>query len=186
MLEQTLAIVPMTFEAAAQLDPYEQPGEIVDGVWVPVTRSTWRHGEIVLAVGVLLKLYARQNPGWSVSAADPGVRLSRNPDKLRGPDVGMVRADRAPTGKGVNGWLDGAPDLAIEVVGDSQTISEITKKALEYIGSGAQMVWLVDPEPRRVVLFTPPNQVKILGTDDVIDGGTLLPGFSCRVAELFE
>ncbi len=186
MLEQTPSIVPMTFEAAAQLDADEQSGEIVDGVWVPVTRSTWRHGEIVLAVGVLLKLYARQHAGWSVAVADPGVRLSRNPDKLRGPDVGMVRADRAPTGKGMLGWLDGAPDLAVEVVSDSQTISEITKKALEFIAGGAQMVWLVDPEPRRVVLFTPPNQVKILGTDDLIDGGTLLPGFACKVAELFE
>ena len=48
------------------------------------------------------------------------------------------------------------------------------------------MVWLVDPEPRRVVLFTPPNQVKILGPDELIDGDTLLPGFACKVAELFE
>jgi len=176
----------MTFEAAAQLDPDEQGGEIVDGVWIPVTRATWRHGEIIFTIAYLLKAYARQHPGWSVSGADPGVKLARNPDKLRGPDAGMVRAERAPTGKGVDGWLEGAPDLAIEVVSDSQTISEMTKKALEYIAGGAQMVWLVDPEPRRVVLFTPPNQVKILGTDDLIDGGTVLPGFSCKVSELFE
>lgn len=176
----------MTFEAAAQLDPEEQSGEIVDGVWIPVTRTTWRHGEIVLSIGVLLKLYAKQHPGWSISVADPGVRLARNPDKLRGPDVGVVRADRAPTGKGMLGWLEGAPDLAIEVVSDRQSISEITKKALEYIAGGAQMVWLVDPEPRRVVVFTPPNQVKIFGADEQLDGGTLLPGFACKVSELFE
>lgn len=186
MAEQTQAMEPMTFEAAAKLDPDEQSGEIIDGVWVPMTRSTWRHGEIVLAIGILLKSYARKHPGWSVSVADPGVRLARNPDRLRGPDVGMVRTDRVPTGKGMLGWLDGAPDLAIEVVSDSQSISEITKKALEYMAGGAQMVWLVDPDPRRVVLFTPPNHVKILGTDDMIDGSHVLPGFSCKVAELFE
>jgi hypothetical protein len=51
----------------------------------------------------------------------------------------MVRADRVPTGKGVHGWLEGAPDLAVEVVGDSQSISEMTQKALEYIAGGAKM-----------------------------------------------
>jgi Uma2 family endonuclease len=186
MLERISKAKAMTFEAATLLDPDEEGGEIIDGVWVPGTRTTWRHGEIVLTIGMLLKLYARQNPGWSVSVADPGVRLARNPDKLRGPDVGMVRAARAPTGKGASGWLDGAPELAVEVVSDGQSISEMTKKALDYIGGGAQMVWLVDPEPHRVVLFTPPNHVRILGPDDFIEGAALLPGFSCRVNELFE
>lgn len=186
MLERSPTTNPMTFEAAAQLDSDDHGGEIVDGTWVPVTRTTWRHGEIVLTIGMLLKLYARQHAGWSVAVADPGVRLSRNPDKLRGPDVGMVRAHRAPTGKGMLGWLDGAPDLAVEVVSDGQTISEMTRKALDYIAGGALMVWLVDPEPRRVVLFTPPNQVRILGPEDTIDGGDVLPGFACCVSEFFQ
>ena len=175
----------MTFEEAALLDPDQQPGELVDGEWVPVTRSTWRHGEVVTTVAFLLKLYAREHAGWSVSAADPGVRLSRDPDRLRGPDVGMVRVERVPKGKGVAGWLDGAPDVAVEVVGDSQTISEMTKKALEYLAAGAKMVWIIDVEPQRVVLFTPPDHVRILGLDDVLEGGATLPGFECKVAEFF-
>lgn len=183
--ERDRSVRPMTFEEAARLDPNEQPGEIVDGEWIPVTKSTWRHGEITSAINFLLRLYAREHPGWSVSVADPGVKLARNPDRLRGPDVAMVRAERVPTGKGVDGWLDGAPDVAVEVAGDSQTISEMTKKALEYLAAGAQMVWIVDAEPRRVVLFTPPDHVKILGPDDVLEGGDVLPGFSCKVAEMF-
>ncbi|MGK4001170.1 Uma2 family endonuclease [Sorangium sp. So ce1036] len=175
----------MTFEEAAELDLDEQPGEIVDGEWVPATRSSWRRGEITSATNFLLKLYAREHGGWSVSVADPAVKLGRNPDRLRGPDVAMVRAERAPKGKGVEGWLDGAPDVAVEVVGDSQSISEMAKNALDYLGAGAKMVWIVDAEPRRVVLFTPPDRVTILGPDDTLDGGDVLPGFRCRVAEMF-
>lgn len=176
----------MTFEEAALLNPDEQPGELVDGEWVPVTRSTWRHGEVASAINFLLRLYAREHPGWSVSVADPGVKLARNPDRLRGPDVAIVRADRVPQGKGVEGWLDGAPDVAVEVVGDSQSISEMMKKALEFLSAGARMVWIVDADPRRVVIVTPPNQVQILGPDDTLDGGEVLPGFKCQVAEMFE
>jgi Uma2 family endonuclease len=175
----------MTFEEAARLDPDQYPGELVDGKWVPVTRNTWRHGEIALTIGFLLRLYARDHAGWSVSVADPGVRLARNPDRLRGPDVGMVRAERVPTGKGVDGWLSGAPDLAVEVLGDSQTFSEMTQKALEYLAAGAKVVWVIDADPQRVVVFTPPDHVKILGVDDTLDGGDVLPGFQCSVAELF-
>jgi Uma2 family endonuclease len=83
--ERERSVRPMTFEEAAGLDHKEQPGEIVDGEWVPVTKSTWRHGEITSAINFLLRLYAREHPGWSVSVADPGVKLARNPDRLRGP-----------------------------------------------------------------------------------------------------
>lgn len=175
----------MSFEEAALLDPDEQGGEIVDGKWVPATRGTWQHGEIAARIVFQLMLYARAHEGWSIATTDPGVKLSRNPDRLRGPDVAMVRSERAPRGKGAAGWLEGAPDLAVEVVGDAQTISEMTKKALEYLAAGARMVWLVDPEPRRIVLFTPPDHVRILGEDDTLEGGDVLPGFRCTVAELF-
>jgi len=176
----------MTFEEAALLDPDEQGGEIVDGAWIPMTKGTWRHGEIASAINFLLRLYARQHAGWSVSVADPGVKLARNPDRLRGPDVAIVRSDRVPTGKGVEGWLEGAPDVAVEVIGDGQSISEMMKKALEYISGGAKMVWLVDVAPRRIVLVTPPDHVRILNPDDTLEGGDVLPGFSVRIREIFE
>lgn len=147
--------VPLTFEQAATLDPDRYRGEIVDGVWVPVPKSTWRHGVILLNIAFLLKLHARANPGLSVAAADPGVKLSRDPDVLRGPDVAVVRADRVPTGKGVDGWLD-----------------------------GAKAVWVVDPDPRQVAVITA-RGVAVLDAGDVLDGGDALPGFSCTVGEFF-
>ena len=48
------------------------------------------------------------------------------------------------------------------------------------------MVWVVDAEKQRVVLYTPPDHVRVLGSADVLDGDQVLPGFSCRVHELFE
>jgi Uma2 family endonuclease len=177
--------VPMTFEDAARLDPDTDAGELDGGTWVPVTRSTWLHGKIVANITVLLGLYLRQQPGLSLSTGDPGTRLSRSPDVLRGPDIGVTRIEREPTGQGSDGWLEGSPELAVEVIGDSQSASELAHKALEYLRAGALIVWVVDPGPRRVIVYTPPNAVAVLGADDVLDGGTLMPGFACKVAELF-
>jgi Uma2 family endonuclease len=176
----------MTFDVAASLDPRRVPGEIAAGRWAPVTRGTWDHGGIVANVVLLLKLYARSNPGWFVATADPGTKLHRNPDTLRGPDVGVVRLDRKPRGKGVEGWLEGAPELAVEVTSDSQSTTELAQKALEYLSAGGKMVWVLEPESQRVMVFTPPDHVRVLGKEDILDASDALPGFRCQVAELFE
>jgi Uma2 family endonuclease len=176
----------LTFADAAALDPDEHPGELVDGRLVPVTRNTWKQGHVVVNVAVLLKLYAKSHPGWDVAAADPGTKLRRSPDALRGPDVAVVRAERVPKGKGAEGWLEGAPDIVVEVMGDDQTASRLARKALEYIAAGAKQVWVVDSDAESVMVYTPPDHVKVLGKDDALEGAEALPGFTCRVGELFE
>jgi Uma2 family endonuclease len=175
----------MTFEDAALLDPDTDPGDVVNGEWVPVSKNTWRHGKLVFNVCMVLGVYVRQHPGWSVAAGDPGAKLRSNPDTLRGPDVAIARQERDPTGRGKEGWLEGAPDVAIEIVGDGQSVTELLQKALEYLAAGGKMVWILDPDPQRLVLVTPPNGIRILNADDVIEGGEALPEFSCKVGELF-
>jgi Uma2 family endonuclease len=173
----------MTLAEAAALDPDTHPGEVVEGRWVAVTRNTWLHGALVSKVSFLLTLYAGKNPGWSVSVGDPGTKLG--PDTLRGPDVGMVRQERFPTGTGVDGWLDGAPELVIEVKGDSQTFEALTRKVFEYLGAGALEVWVVNPGTESVVTFSAGGPTRLYRASDVIDGGTAFPGLSVPVAELF-
>lgn len=48
------------------------------------------------------------------------------------------------------------------------------------------LVWIVDPDAERVILVTPPEHIRVLGREETLEGGDVLPGFSCRIAELFE
>jgi Uma2 family endonuclease len=185
MAEPAVRPAPLTFADVERLDPDLQPGDLVEGVWVPVSKNTWRHGEIVFRISMLLGAWAERSPGWSISVGDPGTKLRRDPDGLRGPDIGIVREERRPTGTGQAGWLEGAPDLAVEVVGDNQSASELMEKALEYLRAGGKTVWVVDPAGQRVILVTPPNQFSILGPGDRLEGAEALPGFACTVKELF-
>ena len=183
--DDELANRAMTFAEAATLDPDRQAGELDGGRWVPVTKNTWLHGVVVSNVVMLLKLYARQSPKWRVAAGDPGTKLGHQPDILRGPDVGMVDVSRLPTGKGEAGWLEGSPELVVEVKGDSQSFSELTKKVFEYLGAGAQQVWVVDPHAETVVVFHAPDRVQLLGRIERLEGGAAFPGLSIPIAELF-
>lgn len=175
---------PWTFERAAALDPDELPGELMEGRFVPIARTGWAHGAVVSNVALVVGEWVRRNARWS-AAIKPGVKLKRAPDLLRGPDVGIIRADRIPAGKGAEGWLEGAPDVAVEVAGDAQTPTSLLQKAFEYLGAGAQQVWIVDPDAERLLVLTPPDHIRILGPADILDGGAVLPGFRCEVAELF-
>jgi Uma2 family endonuclease len=140
-----------------------------------LTKSTLRHGRILINVGFQLKLYARERPEWTVAAGDPGCKLEKDPDTLRGPDVALVLREREPTGRGAQGWLEGAPELAVVVFGDSQSVPELLKKSGEYLAAGARMVWLVDPDRERVTVITQQGPHTIVGRDDTIEGGDLFP-----------
>jgi Uma2 family endonuclease len=186
MAELALQPPPLTFEDAARLDPDQYAGEIVDGEWIPMTRNTWRHGEVVRNVTFVLTLYMREHREWTVAAGDPGTKLRSIQTTLRGPDVAIIRADRRPTGRGAEGWLDGAPELAVEVTGETQKSTRLARKALEYLAAGSQMVWVVDPDEELVMVFTSGGHLQVLGSEEMLDGGDVLPGFSCKVSEFFE
>ena len=47
-------------------------------------------------------------------------------------------------------------------------------------------MWIVNPDERTVAIITEPLEYRMLLTETTLDGGEVLPGFSCKVSELFE
>jgi Uma2 family endonuclease len=65
------------------------------------------------------------------------------------------------------------------------TKAEMTRKRLEYFHSGVELLWIVDCVHRSVAVYTSPSDVVVLGEQETIDGGELLPGFKSPVADFF-
>jgi Uma2 family endonuclease len=78
-----------------------------------------------------------------------------------------------------------APDLAIEVLSESNTEGEMKRKLKEYFLAGTRAVWFVDPAKRTVQVFSAPDQSVLHTQDDVLDGGAVLPGLSLAVRDVF-
>ena len=78
-----------------------------------------------------------------------------------------------------------APLVAVEIRSDSNTWPELREKARRYLAHGTQLVWLVDTDTREVEIHRPDAAPQTLGSDDVIAGGALLPGFRVTVRDLF-
>ena len=63
-----------------------------------------------------------------------------------------MRRDRLPDGVAPIGFLDGAPDLAIEIISESEDRSDAARKIVEYFESGARQVWTVQPLTKSVTV----------------------------------
>jgi Uma2 family endonuclease len=83
-----------------------------------------------------------------------------------------------------------SPDLAVEVVSETNTKVELAQKTREYFESGARLVWIVypRPRPRTVAVFSQPSREPDhwLSDADTLDGGQVLPGFALPLIKLFK
>lgn len=92
----------------------------------------------------------------------------------------------SPNGGLPDGYFPCAPDLAVEVISPSEAAADVNRKATEYFEAGARLVWVVYPDMRQVVVCRTARESVALSGDDTLDGGEVVPGFACRMAELFE
>ncbi|MGI8926936.1 MAG: Uma2 family endonuclease [Tepidiformaceae bacterium] len=76
-----------------------------------------------------------------------GHRTRRAPDSVRAPDVSFL-ATAALAAQPEEGFLDGAPTLAIEVLSPDDRVGDIAKKVAECLSAGAGRVWVVRPAER--------------------------------------
>ncbi len=96
----------------------------------------------------------------------------------------MGSATRPPNPNGPRA-ANSARILAVEVVSRSNTEAEMERKLDDYFHSGVRLVWIADPETRTVRVHTSRNQKTVLGENDTLDGGDVLPGLSISVREWF-
>lgn len=117
-----------------------------------------------------------------VVVAPTGFVLSRSPDTVPAPDGAFLRADRVNLGPG---YVEGAPDLAVEVLSPDDRPEYIREKVAEWLQAGARAVWVVDPDARAVIVHEPRRKPKQLAEGDTLRGGSVLPGFEMPVAAIF-
>jgi Uma2 family endonuclease len=157
--------------------------ELVRGVVVSSPPPMARHGICCSKVARLIGDYAsRHDTGWA-TCNNAGFILERDPDTVRGPDVAFW--SRGRVGKLPDGYFEVPPDLAVEVLSPSDTASKLQAKLLHYLKVGVRMTWVIDPEVGSVAVYRLGEQPRTLDDTETLDGGDVLPGFSCRVAGLF-
>jgi Uma2 family endonuclease len=172
----------ITVEEFAKL-PLEGRWELIDGELVEMTPSSDRSGWVSGRLFSRLERFVDANSLGLAFAPETGFVLFGDRSTVRSPDGAVVLHGRLPDF--TDRFVPVAPDLAIEVLSPSDRMGEALSKIGMYLQAGVQLVWLVDPAERSIVVFQPDAPLVTLTEGDTLDGGDVLPGFSIPVAEIF-
>jgi Uma2 family endonuclease len=157
--------------------------ELVRGEVLVMPSPKGKHGICCSQIAWLLKNHVSPRKlGW-VTTNVTGVVLEKGPDTVRGPDVAFWSITRQPTVP--EGYFEIPPDLAVEVLSPDDRRKDVRAKIKEYLFYSVKLVWLVDPETRTVTVYQGTMRGTELDESDTLNAGDVLPGFSCKVAELF-
>ena len=176
----------LTADDLLQLDAEGVHGELIRGVFCKTMSTGRKHGLIVGKLTYTLGAVVYPQGLGSIMASDSGVLLERDPDTVREPDIAYFSADKMPYGDDSEGYADVIPDLVVEVVSPSDTWQSVHDKAMMWQSFGAPLVWVAFPDERVVDVYSTDGEVVTLGANDVLEGGDVLPGFTCKVSEIFD
>jgi Uma2 family endonuclease len=135
----------------------------------------------------MLDSFSRPNDlGW-VFAQDCGYQcFPDSPRKVRKPDASFIRRDRLPLDQLEDeGYSTMPPDLVAEVVSAGDSAYDVEARVEEYLSAGVKLVWVVYPPTRTVHIYRLDGSPSKLASTDELTGEDVLPGFRCRVADLF-
>ena len=157
--------------------------ELVDGVLVEKAMGFFE-SRLAFILGQILGNFLDEHD-LGIAVGEAGMmRLA--PGLIRIPDVAFISWDRLPGRKVPRQPIpELAPDLAVEVLSESNTAKEMARKLREYFRAGVRLVWYVDPVDRTVRVYTSVRRSTLLGEADTLDGGDVLPGFALPVRDWF-
>ena len=157
--------------------------ELLRGVLVDKMLSCDPQSAVISLVCFALSKHVEAKDFGGIRAGNPGYLLERHPDTVRAPDVAWIAPGRIPPG--TRGYPELAPDLAVEVKSPGNSYAELAAKAGMWLSYGSREVWVADPEQVTLTVYQPYQQPLVLGEDDTLEGGDLLPGFATPVWRLF-
>ena len=160
-------------------------GELIRGELYKTTSTGVNHGRTVTKAVIRLGSFIEPRQLGTLVASDTGIWLERDPDTVHEPDLAYISADKMPVDADIPGYSEIVPDLVMEVTSPSDSPREIREKALMWRDFGVRLVWVAHPGSRTVDVYREDGSVATLTEDDSLDGGNVLPGFVCRVGEIF-
>ena len=155
--------------------------EYVDGDIV-LSPAGAPHGVTVLNLASCLHAHVKTHSlGYLLDSSTGCWMPSGN---LRVPDITFVSRERLPDGI-QQGFLRAIPDLVVEVLSPGDSERGILDKVGEYLGAGVRLVWVIDPRSRSASAYRSLTDVRALHDEDLLNGEEVVPGFRCRLGDIF-
>lgn len=177
----------MTAQDLWELGEGDVRRELVNGEVVEMTPVGGTHGQVTLRLARRIADHVERRGGGEVVVGDVGfiLQLPNDPERVRAPDVGFVRLEKLPGGRLPQGFILGAPDLAVEVLSPTDNPVDIQQKVRDFLESGTRLIWLIAPQAKTATVYRPDGSARLLREHESLDGEDVLLGLSIRLADIF-
>jgi Uma2 family endonuclease len=143
-------------------------------------RVAWITGNLAAELAAFVNAH---HLGW-VFTSPAGFILDCTFATVLRPSVSFVRFGRLPNETPADTLDQLAPDLAVEVVSPRDKVLELDARIDAFLTAGVREVWIVNPQRHAAKLYQFNGKVVSLRQMDALDGGEIVPGFRCRVADV--
>ena len=158
--------------------------EVLNGVLYMTPPATVRHQKTLGSLAYAFTHFVRERRLGEVIVALCGVRLPGHPVPVQ-PDILFVAAARLDiVGED---YVEGAPDLVVEVLSPSNWLYDRREKFQVYLAAGVPEYWIVDPRAGTIEVFWREGSEYVLQgcyeTGQTVPSRAL-PGFAVAVDEV--
>ncbi len=128
--------------------------------------------------------WAEENAQGEAFDSSTGFRL---PDgAVRSPDTSWVSKAKLETltHKQMEKYPPLCPDFVLELRSPTDRLEVVKEKMQEYMENGAELGWLIDPQEKRVYIYTADGVEELEHPQEVVGTG-VLAGFVLELAEIW-
>lgn len=159
--------------------------ELWDGKVIAMPPAGLIHGAIISRLLAAVGNHVYEHKLGEVFDGQTGFRLST--DHCFEPDISFVSRERLKLILTDQDKLfHGAPDLAVEVLSPSDSITKTERKLALYLAHGSKLAWMLDPKTRAARVYRANGETDLLRADRFLTGNSVLPGFRISLGRLFE
>ena len=172
----------MTAEELGNLPDEPLRHELIKGELLTMPLTKYEHMRVAANLTLILGQHVRANRLGKVFT-EGGFKIERDPDTVLGPDVSFVSTDRISLSP--EGYHDGPPDLAVEVISPGDRKGRIERKLGLWLEAGTRSIWHVNPRRRTVEIISSTGERRIFHENDELVDETI-PDLRIKVSEIFE
>jgi Uma2 family endonuclease len=158
--------------------------ELIDGTLVEKTMGFYE-ARVGIVLAYFIEGYIDEHDLGITLGSDAMLRIL--PRQVRLPDVTFLSWTKMPNRELPREPVAPlVPDLAVEVLSESNTRKEMERKRKDYFTAGVRRVWQIDPDTETAEVYTAPEDFTPIGADGELDGEDILPGFRLSLKRLFD
>jgi Uma2 family endonuclease len=160
-----------------------QPYELIHGEAVQLLQKEYLHEVVTSRVMMCLDVFVGTHYLGEVLGG--GTRFALDAHNLRSADVTFVSNQQLATITDPERYLPFAPELMVEVISSRFTSTEILHKANLFLDAGTRLVWIIDPQPKQIIVLMPDGNSIAINSNQSLTGYHVLPEFRIKAEDLF-